>query len=168
MKCFFPAKPLIRPLTGKLYALGQDYYFLVDIHAFKCLFHITAGFQTDGASIPRWFWFLFGCPYDPQFVAAAICHDALYGGELLPRWFCDWTFYKLLRDLGVPWWKSSLMFVGVRLGGWIVWIFEHDRQSVAAARSHILTRFDRYAPPRFPAREVPRPESQNQTKGTST
>ena len=95
-------------------------------------------------------------------------YDALYGGELLPRWFCDWTFYKLLRDLGVPWWKSSLMFVGVRLGGWIVWIFEHDRQSVAAARSHILTRFDRYAPPRFPAREVPRPESQNQTKGTST
>lgn len=82
---------------------------------------IPAGYRFDGASIPRCLWSLIGGPFDPQFALAACIHD----------WYCEHTsecyesrvigdavFFYLLRLAGVPKWKRTLMFLGVRLNSW--------------------------------------------------
>lgn len=87
---------------------------------------IPAGFETDWASVPWWADGVvpsFG-PYAP----ATIPHDYLYslGGRLpdgrtFTRKQADDLFLDLLKELGVPWWKRSLMYRAVRTGGGSGW-----------------------------------------------
>ena len=82
---FFPEKPAVRPLEGSDYELAQHFYFPATVEgAWEVVVHVHPGFRTDGASIPRLLWRVFGSPYDPDIFAAAIGHDALYRGV---RWF---------------------------------------------------------------------------------
>ena len=82
---------------------------------------IPAGYRFDGASIPQLAWSVIGGPFDPQFALAAAVHD----------WHCEHTadcyearvigdavFFLLLKRAGVPKWKRTLMFLGVRLNSW--------------------------------------------------
>ena len=96
--------------------------------------HIAAGFCTDGASIPRLLWTLFDDPFDPEVVAPALAHDALYAAELLSRRDCDDEFFSLLIDNGNSAGFAWSAWSGVRLGGWWVWYFDHNAKSIAQAR----------------------------------
>ena len=98
--------------------------------------HVKPGFRTDGASIPRLLWRVFGSPYDPDIFPAAIAHDALYRGEIVPRKDADFAFLKMMEKSGVPEKKRRLVWLGVRLFGWITWL-GHTGESVAEARRYI-------------------------------
>ena len=84
---------------------------------------VPAGFESDGASVPRFFWRLVFPPGDSQALRAAIIHDYIYrkqpegwGREEADRLFCD----ILVAD-GVPKWRARLAYRGVRLFGERSW-----------------------------------------------
>ncbi len=91
--------------------------------------------ETDGASIPRFFWRLMGPPMDSKYVMAAVIHDAGYMDELEwaykedgewviedhTRKEVDQLFLALMKDLRVPWWRRRLMYLAVRWFGGSHW-----------------------------------------------
>lgn len=86
---------------------------------FGCL-SIPSGFISDGASIPEWARKFVGDPYNLEYLAAAIVHDALYRKGLfdhLTRAQADLIFRDLLWDTKVPVWKTRVFYSAVRCGG---------------------------------------------------
>lgn len=88
---------------------------------------IPRGFVSDLASVP---WFADGLfPSFGPYVPAAIPHDYLYrlGGKLpdgrvFTRAQADRLFLDIMAELGVPWWKRSVMYRAVRIGGTSGWV----------------------------------------------
>ena len=137
----FPEKPAVRPLKGSDYELAQDFSFRATVdRVWDVVVHVKPGFKTDGASIPRLLWRIFGSPYDPDIFAAAIAHDALYRGEIVPRKDADAAFLRMMEESGVPEKKRRLVWRGVRWFGWITWL-GHTRKSVREARWYIYLDF---------------------------
>lgn len=97
---------------------------------------ILKGFKTDGASIPRAFWWLIGSPFTGKYVEAALLHDALYASEFYDRELCDFIFLSEMQNQGVSWWRADLMYWAVRIGGYFVWK-KHTKQSVAKAKLYV-------------------------------
>lgn len=85
------------------------------------VFEVTPGFVTDGASIPRFFWRVIGCPLRGRYAPAAVMHDCGYATQRELRKAWDRRFREMLLDLGLVPWKAGLMFVAVRAFGWIRW-----------------------------------------------
>lgn len=82
-----------------------------------------AGFETDGASIPKWAQFFAGEPWDPSYLQAAVLHDwyskserPVYGWLQTQR-----MFREVLLQSGVSLGKANLLYAGVLLGSgkWI-------------------------------------------------
>jgi len=110
--------------------LKKDYWRVLD--AFKFYYDVEgnedrkwavvpAGFLTDGASVPRWFWGVIA-PWGRYGQAAAL-HDYLieYGvvfnkhqRETISRKEADHVFNEAMRVAGVSKWKRRLMFFAVR------------------------------------------------------
>ena len=140
-KAVYPMKPAIRPLEGTDYVLTQDFYFPATVGGWDVVVHVLPGFRTDGASIPRLLWPIFGSPYDPDIIADAIAHDALYRGEIVPRKVADDTFRDMMEKRGaISAWKRRRIWFGVRRFGWITWL-RHTPEGVAEARRHIQLSF---------------------------
>ena len=139
-KAVFPEKPIVRPLAGTDYVLTEDYYFPAMVGGWNVVVHVMPGFRTDGASIPRLLWPIFGSPYDPDIIAEAIGHDALYRGRIVPRRDADAAFLALMEACGVAERKRRWLLRGVRWFGWITWA-RHTPESVAEARRHIQLAF---------------------------
>ena len=84
---------------------------------------VPAGFQTDGATVPRLFWSIL--PPWGVYGQAAILHDYLcrtrslttYAGEIQRIGYrdIDRAFYDAMKDLGTPLWKRALMYGAVRV-----------------------------------------------------
>ena len=147
----FPEKPAVRPLKGSDYELAQEFSFRAKVGAgtearnpengvWDVVVHVKPGFRTDGASIPRLLWRIFGSPYDPDIFPSAIGHDGLYRGEIVPRKDADIAFLKMMEKSGVPEKKRRLVYRGVRWFGWITWL-GHTDESVAEARRYIKLDF---------------------------
>ena len=145
----FPEKPAVRPLKGSDYELAQGFRFQATVGGaprtsrptrdgatWDVVVHVKPGFKTDGASIPRFLWRVFGSPYDPDIFPAAIGHDALYRGEIVPRKDADRAFLRMMEKSGVPEKKRRLIYRGVRWFGWITWL-GHTDASVKEARRYI-------------------------------
>ena len=139
-KAVFPEKPIVRPLAGTDYVLAEDFYFPATVSGWDVTVHVMPGFRTDGASIPRLLWPIFGSPYDPDIIAAAIGHDALYRGRIVPRRDADNAFRDMMEANGIPARKRRRIWLGVRLFGWITWA-RHTPEGVAEARRHISLAF---------------------------
>jgi hypothetical protein len=83
------------------------------------------GFNTDLASIPRFFHRLF--PVNDTHRLAAVLHDYLYSKKgampdrTLTRLQCDQIFLEAMRVSGVPEWKAQTMYKAVRLFGSVYW-----------------------------------------------
>ena len=103
------------------------------------VFTLRPGLRTDGASIPRAFWRVLGCPLRDRHAPAAVLHDALYATELLPRDRADALFLEALQDIGVPAWRSRTLWAGVRAGGAMVWS-GHIPEQVRSAREYLEVR----------------------------
>ena len=133
----FPEKPAVRPLEGSDYELAQEFSFRATVdRVWDVVVHLKPGFRTDGASIPRWLWRVFGSPYDPDIFPSAIGHDGLYRGEVVPRKDADLAFLKMMEKSGVPEKKRRLIYRGVRWFGWITWL-GHTDDSIKEARRYI-------------------------------
>lgn len=84
---------------------------------------VHKGYETDGASIPRFFWRLIGGPFG-QYREAAVVHDWLYSehqAHTFTRKQADAWFYEIMGELGVKQWRRWCMWRGVRAGGWLPW-----------------------------------------------
>ena len=96
------------------------------------LYEIPAGFITDGASVPRFLWWLF----KPTgiLLLPAIVHDYGYENRHLiekqtgckvfknyTRRGWDQVFYHLVTKIAGSPMIALLPYLGVRLGGWIGW-----------------------------------------------
>lgn len=124
----------------KLERVDKRYYKLLDNHV-ESIDNISvlvrSGFLTDGASIPKIFWSIIGSPFTGEYTEAAVVHDALYASESLTRIECDKMFYELMKKHGVSYWKRTLMYIAVRIGGGSVWA-KHTTQGVADAKTYII------------------------------
>ncbi len=85
--------------------------------------YVPQGFESDGASVPRFFWRLVFPNSDTKALRAAFAHDYIYRKhpknwtrEEADKMFCD----LLIRD-GIPKWRSKLAYWGLRLFGWYAW-----------------------------------------------
>jgi hypothetical protein len=82
---------------------------------------IPAGFESDGASIPKVARALVGSPFEFEYLAAAIVHDALYRKGMfdqVSRAEADLVFRDLMWNTKVAKWKVPLFYAAVRAGGW--------------------------------------------------
>jgi hypothetical protein len=80
-------------------------------------------YTWDGASIPRWVWWIIGKPLDPRFALASLVHDWICEhAETRPqRVFADAMFLWLLRDAGVAPWRHYAMFLAVTAYRRLIW-----------------------------------------------
>lgn len=113
--------PKVQFLKGKEVELLENYVVELPYITFE----VRAGYKTDGASIPRIFWW-FSNPFSSDTLPAAIVHDALYQTEFFPRSQADSIFYNIMKLNKVNLFKRTLYYLAVRLFGWIVWL-NHNR-----------------------------------------
>ncbi|MGH8139753.1 MAG: DUF1353 domain-containing protein [Steroidobacteraceae bacterium] len=78
-----------------------------------------AGWNVDGASIPRALWTLVGSPYTGDYRRASIVHDKACGdanGDAKARRAADRMFYHACRAGGCSIFEGTLLYIGVRIG----------------------------------------------------
>ena len=89
----------------------QTYYIKLD-----------KGFTSDGCTIPRFLWNIFGCPHTPKYLPASIIHDWIleypetvnYNRELASR-----IFKAVLLNEGVSPLKAQIMYMAVNFWQWL-------------------------------------------------
>ena len=127
-------QPILQPIEGTDNMQVAETY-QVFLPSLNKMLTILPGFQTDGASIPRIFWSCAGDPFSPDYVAAAVCHDALYCAQLVTRDQADNEFLELMGEDGLSWLHRNVFYYAVRWFGGIVWN-EHTTDSIADARKY--------------------------------
>lgn len=83
---------------------------------------VPAGFKTDGASVPRVLW-IFLPPFGGDYDEAAVLHDYLYRTHFLElaRVVADAILIEAMTVLQTGAVARWLMFIGVRVGGWVTY-----------------------------------------------
>jgi hypothetical protein len=97
-------------------------------------FWIKAGFEFDGASIPRALWRLCGHPMEAPRIAAALVHDWLYRAQLTDRGTADDIFNALCKEVGMPWWRTGPEWAALRAFGWAAWYGNRKGKKIVEAR----------------------------------
>jgi hypothetical protein len=130
-------QPILKPMPDSGETMLVQSPLVITLPIVGRILTVLPGFVTDGTSIPDAFWTVTGvAPFDPDFLAASLPHDALYGAELLPREQCDDVFEALLMANSVrSKTHATLFFEAVRIGGASVWS-QHTPESIAAARQY--------------------------------
>lgn len=116
----------------KVNILQEDLFILledVEVEALGYKIKVKAGFDFDGASIPRALWSVVGNPLTGKYKVAALVHDGLYASEVLPRTVADQVFLELMKKEGVGYAKRYAMYWAVRAGGGYVWS-KHTKEEV--------------------------------------
>lgn len=100
---------------------GNVYRLLEDLHWGGIT--VPVGFESDGASVPRFFWRVVFPPGDEHALRAAFFHDWIYRTHPAgwSRAAADNLFYSLLVADGVPKTRAKLAYWGVRLFGSRCW-----------------------------------------------
>lgn len=78
-------------------------------------FAAPVGFITNFASVPRLFWSILA-PWG-RHMKAAVMHDYFYRTGCVSRLDADRLFYRMMKQLGVSWWRRHTMYRTVRLFG---------------------------------------------------
>jgi hypothetical protein len=120
----FPKPPFVElvnaPTGGRIYRLARPLAYYTDVLKGEdgkgTWIHIPAGYESDGASVPRLFWRFF--PPSGQYTGAAIVHDALCDREFpcTSQQAAD-IFDEAMIDLGIPWRTRWPMVKAVRWFG---------------------------------------------------
>lgn len=110
-------KVILQPLEKRRYLVKAAIYF-----GNWC---IPAGYQTNGANVPRAFWWLIE-PNQSNIMPAVVAHDYLCDvadDSVKEEYYCN--FYMAdnilkehLKVLKQPRWKYQLMYVAVRVFHW--------------------------------------------------
>lgn len=126
--------------------LGQDKYeILKNVTVFiapATPIVLYKGSITDFASVPKIFHFLIDKD-DRSIAIGALVHDALYQSEWFSRGVADSILLMLMKYRQAPLWKRWMVYAGVRLGGWVVWL-RHDKKEVIHAQREMLKAIKRY------------------------
>ena len=96
--------PIFYPTRDNKVVLAKDFEV-------KKLFVIPAGYKSNGANIPRLFWWLIP-PFKPKYLPAVIVHDYLC--DLEEYAVADMLFEELLLDIEDSF-KTRLMIRAVKL-----------------------------------------------------
>ena len=101
--------------TGNIFTLKEDLYY--------CGLTVPAGFESDGASVPRLFWRIVFPPGDQKALRAAFIHDWMYRTHPTgwSRELADMLFLQILLHDNVPKLRAVLAWLGVRLFGGKAW-----------------------------------------------
>lgn len=91
---------------------GTGRYYLYDDYK-----DIPAGFITDGASIPRFFWRFIGHPFESEYICVYVEHDYDYAVGKIPRKYADKKLLDGLKAKGVGYFKRYAIYFAVRLFG---------------------------------------------------
>jgi Protein of unknown function (DUF1353) len=80
--------------------------------------HIPVGFETDFASVPRFFWRIIH-PTDRCIGKAGVIHDYIYRTPTAPvtRLRADEELATMMAILGASAWKRRMAYAAVRIGG---------------------------------------------------
>ena len=81
---------------------------------------VPVWFKFDGASVPRFLWFLFP-PAEPRSIDAACLHDYLFETRQYSLWKTDLIFLEALEALWMVAWRRYLMFLWLKMGSWLPW-----------------------------------------------
>jgi hypothetical protein len=120
--------------------LVADYCFAVD----GKLYWVPAGYEINGASIPRLFWSIIGSPFDPEKIPAAFAHDALYLTHAFTRSEADEVLFQLLLQAGSRLRTARTMWAAVRMFAGFAWDNNvQDVKDLQATRDLIQSRADR-------------------------
>jgi len=102
-------------------ARGNVYTLLSPIR--YCGLEIPAGFESDGASVPRLFWSTVFPPGYPPALCAAFVHDYVY--RVHPDGWskkdADTSFFYLLREAGLSELRARAAYLGVKWFGRAAW-----------------------------------------------
>lgn len=88
---------------------------------------VPKGFQCDFASIPRLLWW-WAAP-DGVYRPAVVVHDRDYRFQDVTRREADRTLHRIMRHVGTRPTQAWLIWLGVRLGGWVAW--RRNRRALA-------------------------------------
>jgi hypothetical protein len=104
----------IRELPGDEWEILSEFVYVSP----RMTVRIPVGFQTDFASIPRFFWRVIA-PTDDIIGKAAVVHDFLYRTPafLLTRQEADAELREAMTSLGASQFKRNLTYWAVRMGG---------------------------------------------------
>lgn len=88
---------------------------------------VPVGFVTDGASVPRAFWW-YASPFSGRHAAAALVHDYCYQSACVTKEEADDIFEEAMLSCGVRKGKAKAMAASVRMFGRRAWNKhrEHD------------------------------------------
>lgn len=127
--------PQVTPAAVKgTWRLLEPYNVSVACGGKRYSFWIQAGFEFDGASIPRGLWRLCGHPLEAPRIAAALVHDWLYRAQVLDRGVADEIFNVLCKEVGMSAWRTGPEWAALRVCGWVAWRSNRDWPKIAAAR----------------------------------
>jgi hypothetical protein len=127
-------RPILIAEPPHMHPVGDGLNFQLD-HDFAACLHgyyiiVPAGFKTDLASVPRFFWRIVP-PH--QYPEASILHDYMYSAEYFKREKCDKFFREILIHRNASRLRAYAMWLAVRLFGWAVWR-KHDPKDVKHLR----------------------------------
>lgn len=97
----------------QFYRVNEPLVYRSDVASM--IIKVPAGFVTDLASVPRLpfvYLLLNGVADEP-----GVVHDYLYSVGMFPRALSDKVLYEACLVTGVPTWKASAIYAGVRVGG---------------------------------------------------
>lgn len=109
---------LIKPCDGRRYKVHIPIRF--------GNWNIPSGYKTNGANVPRAFWWLIE-PNQSNIMPAVIAHDYLCDvadGSVKENYYCNfWVADNILKEhlkyLNQAKWKYNLMYISVRVYHWI-------------------------------------------------
>ena len=109
----FSGKTVLERIDSTVYELKSSLSFENE----KYKVTIKSGLMTDGASIPKIFWSIIGCPLNGKYVGSALIHDGLYASHILSKEESDLLFLDMMKDNGVAKWRRKLMYYAVKYFG---------------------------------------------------
>lgn len=115
---------------GQTWTLEEEFDYEIGTLSSGWRVRVPKGEITDFASIPRMLWDIL--PPWGRYGKPAILHDHLYKTQEFTRAFSDAVLREAMDSLGVPAWQNILIYVGVRVGGWVAWN-QHARENAVAA-----------------------------------
>ena len=99
---------------------------------------VPKGFESDGCSLPRFFWRMIGHPFDMRYLREAILHDWLYRYQPCDRRTADKIFREAMAGSVCPG-RRRMIYWGLRIGGWPAWNRHRKRLKLAEASTVELT-----------------------------
>ena len=101
-------RPTVKQVSPNEWELCED--FETDYN-----YTVPKGFTSDGASVPRIFWWFIdqeGSAFYPAFL-----HDYLYRNKIGTKKDADVYFYQMCISYGLSKFKSGIAYLAVRLFG---------------------------------------------------